>query len=90
MAEELTLEQIGTHLRIEEESRIRESTNSVSKVNEGTVNNLQNGGIGTVKHIRVSGLTRKSLRRIIPTKTKRIRPVFIVERKVTISENADS
>ena len=38
MAEKLTLEQIGTHLRIEEESQIREGTNSVSKVNEGTVN----------------------------------------------------
>ena len=90
MAEELTLEQVGTLLRIEEESRIRESTNSVSKVNEGTVNNLQNDGIGTVKHIRVSGLTRKSLRRIIPTKTRRVGPVFSMERNVTISENVDS
>ena len=43
-----------------------------------------------VKHIRISDLTRKSLRRIIPTKTKRVGPVFIVERKVTTSENADS
>ena len=90
MAEELTLEQVGTLFRIEEESRIRESTNSVSKVNEGTVNNLQNDGIGTVKHIRVSGLTRKSLRRIIPTKTRRVGPVFSMERNVTISENVDS
>ena len=49
MAEELTLEQIGTHLRIEEESRIRKGTNSVSKVNEGTVNYVQNGGIGSSK-----------------------------------------
>uniref|UniRef100_A0A2N9I6E8 CCHC-type domain-containing protein n=1 Tax=Fagus sylvatica TaxID=28930 RepID=A0A2N9I6E8_FAGSY len=49
MVEELTLEQIGTHLRIEEESRIREGTNSVSKVNEGTVNYVQNGGIGSSK-----------------------------------------
>uniref|UniRef100_A0A2N9G9K8 Reverse transcriptase Ty1/copia-type domain-containing protein n=1 Tax=Fagus sylvatica TaxID=28930 RepID=A0A2N9G9K8_FAGSY len=49
MAEELTLEQIGTHLRIEEESRIREGTNSVSKVNEGTVNYVLNGGVGSSK-----------------------------------------
>uniref|UniRef100_A0A2N9FVN8 Retrovirus-related Pol polyprotein from transposon TNT 1-94-like beta-barrel domain-containing protein n=1 Tax=Fagus sylvatica TaxID=28930 RepID=A0A2N9FVN8_FAGSY len=49
MAEELTLEQIGTHLRIEEESRIHEGTNSVSKVNERIVNNVQNGGIGSNK-----------------------------------------
>ena len=43
-----------------------------------------------VKHIRISGITRKSLRRIIPTKTKRVGLVFIVERKVTTSENANS
>jgi hypothetical protein len=43
-----------------------------------------------LKHIRISGLTRKSLRRIIPTKTKRVGSVFIMERKVTTSENADS
>ena len=43
-----------------------------------------------IKHIRILGLTRKFLKRIIPTKTKRVGPVFIVERKVTISENADS
>jgi hypothetical protein len=49
MAEELTLEQIGTHLRIEEESRIHEGTNSVSKVNERIVNNVQNNGIGSNK-----------------------------------------
>jgi hypothetical protein len=45
IAEELTLEQIGTHFRIEKESRIREGTNYVSKVNEETANNVQNGGI---------------------------------------------
>ena len=43
-----------------------------------------------VKHIRILGITRKSLRRIIPTKTKRVGLVFIVERKVTTSENANS
>jgi hypothetical protein len=90
MAVELTLEQIGTHLRIEEESRIREGTNSVSKVNEGTVNYVLNGGVGSSKQIRVSGQTRKLLRRLIPTKTRKVGPVFIVERKVTTSEDADS
>jgi hypothetical protein len=43
-----------------------------------------------VKHIRILGLTRKFLKRIIPTKTKRVRPIFIVERNATIFENADS
>ena len=43
-----------------------------------------------VKQIRVSDQTRKLLRRIIPTKTKRVGLVFIMERKVTTSENADS
>ena len=43
-----------------------------------------------VKQIRVSGQTRKLLRRIIPTKTKRVGPAFIVERKATTSKNADS
>ncbi len=45
IAKELTLKHIGTHFRIEEESRIREGTNYVSKVNEETINNVQNGGI---------------------------------------------
>ena len=62
----------------------------MSKVNERTVNNVQNSGIGSNKHIRISGLIRKSLRKIIPTKTERIGPVYIVERKATISKNADS
>ncbi len=43
-----------------------------------------------VKQIRISSQTRKLLRRIILTKTKRVGLVFIVERKATTSENADS
>jgi hypothetical protein len=43
-----------------------------------------------VKLIRVSSLTRKSLRRLIPIKTRKVGPVFIVKRKFTTSENADS
>jgi hypothetical protein len=44
----------------------------------------------TVKQIRVSGQTRKLLRRIISTKTKKVGFVFIVERKAITSENANS
>jgi hypothetical protein len=44
----------------------------------------------TIKQIRVSGQTRKLLRRIIPTKKKRVGLVFIVERKATTSKNANS
>ncbi len=43
-----------------------------------------------VKHIRILGQTRKYLRRIIPTKTKRVGPVVIVKRKATTFKNADS
>jgi hypothetical protein len=43
-----------------------------------------------VKLIKVSGQTRKLLRRLIPTKTRKVGPIFIMERKVTTSKNADS
>ena len=42
-----------------------------------------------VKLIRVSSLTRKPFR-IIPTKTRKVWPVFNVEKKVITSENVDS
>ena len=39
MLEDLTLEQFGQHLRIEEESWVRDGTNTDSKMN---VNNMSN------------------------------------------------
>jgi hypothetical protein len=76
MAEELTLEQIGTHLRIEEESRIREGTNSVSKVNEGSVNYVQNGGIGSSKTHKNFRPNKKIVKKNNSNKNKKGRACF--------------
>uniref|UniRef100_A0A2N9EQJ0 CCHC-type domain-containing protein n=1 Tax=Fagus sylvatica TaxID=28930 RepID=A0A2N9EQJ0_FAGSY len=76
MAEELTLEQIGTHFRIEEESRIRESTNSVSKVNEETVNYVQNGGVGSSKTHKSFKPNKKTFKKTNSNKDKKGRACF--------------
>ena len=52
MSEDLTLEQFGQHLRIDEESRVRDVTNTDSKVN---VSNVQSGSLSkTNKYLRVN------------------------------------
>ena len=76
MTEELTLEQIGTHLRIEEESRICEGTNYVFKVNEGTVNNVQNGGIGSNKTHKNFRPNKKFFKKNNSNKDKKGRACF--------------
>uniref|UniRef100_A0A2N9GRF5 CCHC-type domain-containing protein n=2 Tax=Fagus sylvatica TaxID=28930 RepID=A0A2N9GRF5_FAGSY len=76
MAEELTLEQIGTHLRIEEESRIREGTNYVSKVNEGTVNYVLNGGVGSSKTNKSFRPNKKIVKKTNSNKDKKGRACF--------------
>ena len=40
MSEDLTLEKFGQHLQIEEESRVRDVTNTNSKVNVNNVSNV--------------------------------------------------
>uniref|UniRef100_A0A2N9EZP4 CCHC-type domain-containing protein n=1 Tax=Fagus sylvatica TaxID=28930 RepID=A0A2N9EZP4_FAGSY len=76
MAEGLTLEQIGTHLRIEEESRIREGTNSMSKVNEGTVNYVLNGGVGSSKTNKSFRPNKKIVKKTNSNKDKKGRACF--------------
>jgi len=52
MSEHLTLEQFGQHLQIEEDSWIRDETNTNSKVN---LNNVQSGSSNkTNKHLKVN------------------------------------
>ena len=81
MAEELTLEQIGTHFRIKEESRICECTNSVSKVNEGTVNYVQNGGIGSSKTHKNFRPNKKIFKKNNSNKDKKGMACFHCEKK---------
>ena len=76
MAEELTLEQIGTHLRIEEENRIRDGTNFVSKVNERTVNYVQNGGVGSSKTHKSFKPNKKTFKKTNSNKDKKGRACF--------------
>jgi hypothetical protein len=76
MAEELTLEQIGTHLRIEQESRIRESTNYVSKVNEGTINYVLNGGVGSSKTNKSFRPNKKIVKKTNSNKDQKGRACF--------------
>ena len=53
--EDLTLEQFEQHLRIEEESRVRDGTNTNSKVNMNNVSNVQSGSLSkTDKYLRVN------------------------------------
>ena len=49
MSEDLTLEQFGQHLQIEEKSQVRDVTNTDSKVN---VSNVQSGS--SSKHLKVN------------------------------------
>jgi hypothetical protein len=76
MVEELTLEQIGSHLQIEEESRICESTNFVSKVNEGIVNYVQNGGVGSSKTHKSFKPNKKTFKKTNSNKDKKGRACF--------------
>ena len=43
MSEDLTLKQFGQHLRIEEESQVRDGTNTNFKVYVNNVSNVQSG-----------------------------------------------
>ena len=55
MLENLTLEQFGQYLRIEEESRVRDVTNTDSKVNVNNMSNVQSGSSSkTNKHLKVN------------------------------------
>ena len=55
MSEDLTLEQFGQHLQIEEESQVRDVTNTNSKVNMNNVSNVQSGSSSkTNKHLKVN------------------------------------
>ena len=55
MSEDLTLEQFGQHLQIEEESQVRDVTNTNSKVNMNNVSNVQSGSSNkTNKHLKVN------------------------------------
>ena len=79
MSEDLTLEQFGQHLWIEEESRVRDGTNIDSKVN---VNNESNGQSGssskTDEHLKVnksgSGFNKSNSKN--PNKDKKNRACF--------------
>ena len=76
MSEDLTLEKFGQHLQIEEESRVRDVTNTDSKVN---VNNVQSGGSSkTNKHLKVnkSGSGFKKNNSKNPNKDKKNRACF--------------
>uniref|UniRef100_A0A2N9H509 Reverse transcriptase Ty1/copia-type domain-containing protein n=1 Tax=Fagus sylvatica TaxID=28930 RepID=A0A2N9H509_FAGSY len=81
MVEEFTLEQISTHLQIEKESRIREGTNSVSKVNEGTVNYVQNGGVGSSKTNKSFKPNKKIFKKVNSNKDKKGGADFHCEKK---------
>ena len=55
ISEDLTLEQFGQHLQIEEESRVRDRTNTNSKVNVNNVSNIQSASSSkTDKHLKVN------------------------------------
>ena len=55
MSEDLTLEKFGQHLQIEEESQVRDVTNTNSKVNMNNVSNVQSGSSSkTNKHLKVN------------------------------------
>ena len=76
MSEDLTLEKFGQHLQLEEESRVRDVTNTDSKVN---VNNVQSGGSSkTNKHLKVnkSGSGFKKNNSKNPNKDKKNRACF--------------
>ena len=76
MLEDLTLEQFEQHLQIEKESRVRNETNTDSKVN---VNNVQSGSSSkTDKNLKVnkSGIGFKKNNSKNPNKNKKNRACF--------------
>ena len=76
MSEDLTLEQFGQYLQIEEESRVRDGTNTDSKVN---VSNVQSASLSkTNKHLKVnkSGSGFKKNNSKNPNKDKKNRACF--------------
>ena len=87
MLEDLTLKQFGQHLRIEEESRVRDGTNTDSKVN---VNNVQSGSSSkTNKYLKInksgSGFKKNNSNNL--NKDKKNRVVSIMERKAITFSN---
>ena len=79
MLEDFTLEQFGQHLRIEEESRVRDVTNIDSKVNVNNVSNVQSESSSTTnKHLKVnkSGSGFKKNNSKNPNKDKKNRACF--------------
>ena len=84
MSEDLTLEQFGQHLRIKEESRFRDVTNTDSKVNVNNVSNVQSGSSSkTNKHLKVnkSGSGFKKNNSKNPNKDKKNRACFYCGKK---------
>ena len=79
MSEDLTLEQFGHHLQIEEECGARDGTNIDSKVNVNNVSNVQSGSSSkTDKHLKVnkSGNGFKKNNSKNPSKDKKNRACF--------------
>ena len=81
VSEDLTLEQFGQYLQIEEESWVRDGTNTYSKVN---VNNVQSGSSSkTNKHLKVnksrSGFKKNNSKN--PNKDKKNRVCFHCRKK---------
>ena len=79
MLEDLTLEQFGQHLRIEEESQVRDGTNTDSKVNVNNVSYVQSGSSSkTDKHLKVnnSGSSFKKNNSNNPNKDKKNHAYF--------------
>ncbi|KAM4087168.1 hypothetical protein ACJW30_10G157300 [Castanea mollissima] len=81
---DLTLEQFGQHLRIEEDSWVRDVTNTDSKVNVNNVSNVQSGSSSkTNKHLKVnkSGSGFKKNNSKNPKKDKKNRACFLCGKK---------
>ena len=79
MLEDLTLEQFKQYLRIEEESWVRDGTNTNSKVNMNNVSNVQSGSLSkTNKYLRVnkSGSGFKKNNSKNPNKDRKNRACF--------------
>ena len=79
MSEDLTLERFRQHLRIEEESWVRDVTNTDSKMNVNNVSNVQSRSSSkTNKHLKVneSGSGFKKNNSKNPNKDKKNRACF--------------
>ena len=84
MSEDLTLEQFGQHLWIEEESWVRNGTNTDSKVNVNNVSNVQSGSSSkTNKYLKVnkseSGFKKNNSKN--PNKDKKNQTCFHCRKK---------